>query len=115
MIDATIAIITYKRPVWLLRLLKSLAGQEFGDNLKIEFLVVDNACEKETEKIVNKVGDSFGRVIHYIAERKKGIVAARNTAVAFFLKSSSKNLLFIDDDEWPQRNDWAQTEVAPII
>lgn len=109
MTEATIAIITYARPLWLSRLLKSLIQQEVNEKTKIDILVVDNACEKKIKRIVEEVAAESRFKINYIEEKQPGIVAARNRAVDYFLTSNSKNLLFIDDDEWPLNTNWAQT------
>ena len=42
--EATIAIITCRRPAWLKRLLTSLTKQKVGDDISLNILVVDNAC-----------------------------------------------------------------------
>jgi len=109
MIDVTIAIITYNRPLWLSRLLKSLTFQEFDEGVSVEVLVVDNACEERIQILVRSIGKQSPCRMHYIEEKTSGIVAARNKAVEYFLNSDSRNLLFIDDDEWPNENNWAQT------
>lgn len=108
MVDATISVITYKRPLWLKRLLESLSKQKISVNLDVDILVVDNASDKETEGIVNHISSISPYKITYSTEATPGIVSARNKCVTLFLASSSKNLFFIDDDEWPKDDDWAQ-------
>jgi succinoglycan biosynthesis protein ExoM len=104
---ATIAIITCKRPTWLKRLLQSLCKQTVTTETVLDILVVDNACDKETEIVVNEMKEASPFPINYQTESIKGIVAARNKCVNIFLGTESKLLIFIDDDEWPANNDWA--------
>lgn len=109
MSDATIAIITYNRPIWLSRCLNSLTKQEVNSETSVDILVVDNACDENTKKIVRSIADRSPIKIRYESENKRGIVAARNKCVEMFLFSESKNLIFIDDDEWPKDKDWIQS------
>jgi len=106
---ATITIITCRRPVWLERLLTSLTKQIVDTTTQLDILVVDNACENITQNIVNKVSAKSPYKITYASEKTPGIVAARNKCVTEFLKTDAQYLFFIDDDEWPAENNWAQT------
>jgi glycosyltransferase involved in cell wall biosynthesis len=105
---ATIAIITCRRPIWLRRLLESLILQQVNENTLLDILIVDNACEHEVETVVNDISSVSPFKITYACEESPGIVAARNKCVSEFLKTDSQNLYFIDDDEWPENNNWAQ-------
>ena len=104
--QVTIAIITCKRPVWLARLLDALQEQSFSDDITPSILVVDNACDKETEEVVNK-RRSGSIPIHYDIEEQAGIVYARNKCVSLTSSMNSDYLIFIDDDEWPKEKTWA--------
>lgn len=104
--DATIGIITCKRSLWLKRLLDSLNEQHLENNINIDVLVIDNASDMKTKEVVSTFADSSSLEVTYATEIDSGIVAARNKCVEIFLKSDSKNLFFIDDDEWPKHNDW---------
>jgi len=106
--DATIAIITYKRPQWLGRLLKALSKQILDKKYFVDILVVDNASDEETRRIVALQDELSPFKIRYEIEETRGIVAARNKCVELFLHSKSKNLIFIDDDEWPKHDNWIQ-------
>lgn len=105
---ATIGIITCRRPVGLTRLLDSLTQQSISENTELDIIVVDNACEQETTAIVNQIQLKSRFHIHYREQPEPGIVAARNKCVEQFLLLGSDFLIFIDDDEWPEKNDWAQ-------
>jgi glycosyltransferase involved in cell wall biosynthesis len=104
---ATIAIITCKRPSWLKRLLQSLSEQIVTPETVLDILVVDNACDIDTENVVNEIKETSPFPINYQIEPIKGIVAARNKCVNLFLDTESEFLIFIDDDEWPANNNWA--------
>lgn len=105
---ATIAIITCRRPKWLQRLLEALIKQKVDSDTELDILVVDNAGEEAVEDVVSQVMAVSSYQIKYFYEAQPGIVFARNRCVTEFLKTSSQNLFFIDDDEWPESNDWAQ-------
>jgi|GEM_PF-819452 len=105
---ATIAIITCRRPIWLKRLLESLTNQKVDENTLLDILVVDNASEQATLDVVNEVSSISPFKITYACEKTPGIVAARNKCVTEFLKTNAQYLFFIDDDEWPANEDWAQ-------
>jgi len=106
--SATIAIITCRRPIWLKRLLESLTKQSVDKNTLLNILVVDNASEQTAVDIVNEASSISPFKITYACEKTAGIVAARNKCVTEFLQTDAQYLFFIDDDEWPAENDWAQ-------
>jgi len=107
--QATIAIITCRRPLWLKRLLESLINQQVTNDIKLDILVIDNAGEESTLHVVNEVATASPYNITYLEEKTPGIVAARNKCVTEFLQTDAQYLLFIDDDEWPAENNWVQT------
>jgi len=106
--SATIAIITCRRPIWLKRLLESLTKQSVDGGTLLNILVVDNANEQATLDVVNEVASASPFKITYAYETTPGIVAARNKCVTEFLQTNAQYLFFIDDDEWPSENNWAQ-------
>ncbi len=106
-----VAVITYKRPLWLKRLLHSLNTQDVRDGLILDILVVDNDCDPDIEQMIQEIGKSSPFRIFYKKETSKGIVSARNCAVEHFLNEDYQSLIFIDDDEWPQKDSWVQTMV----
>jgi glycosyltransferase involved in cell wall biosynthesis len=106
--SATIAIITCRRPIWLKRLLESLTKQNIDESTLLNILVVDNASEQTTLDVVTEVSSTSPFNIIYACEETPGIVAARNKCVTEFLQTDAQYLFFIDDDEWPAENNWAQ-------
>lgn len=75
--------------------------------IALDILVVDNACDKDTENVVVEISGNSPFPITYQTEQVKGIVAARNKCVDHFLTTDSEFLIFIDDDEWPANESWA--------
>ena len=88
-----IAVATYRRPVELDRLLKSLAASEGIDNAEI--IVIDNDPAGSARQVV----DGAGLPIHYAVEPRAGIAAARNRGLGEF-DERFHGILFVDDDEW---------------
>jgi len=108
MTKVTICIITCRRPIGLKRLLDALDQQQISSDTEMDIIVVDNACDQTTTELVSKLHTKNKYKIRYFEEPEPGIVAARNKCVTEFLLSDSEFLLFIDDDEWPESNNWAQ-------
>lgn len=105
-----IAVITYKRPKGLEKLLDALKSQQ-TEGIDIQVLIVDNDCTGENSKVVDSVSQSYPYQLKLVEEPQRGIVAARNRAVDEFLKSDAEILVFIDDDERPVDDDWLMTLV----
>lgn len=100
-----IAVITYKRPQGLQKLLDALKSQQ-TEGMDIQILIVDNDCTGENSKVISSLSPGYPYELMLVEEPRRGIVAARNRAVDEFLKSDAEVLVFIDDDEWPVNNDW---------
>jgi len=98
-----IAIITYKRPASLKRLLQGIANLGFAKVSRpdLRIIVVDNDELKSAMNIcADFAKDSFVR-IDYIVEPKRGISQARNTAISH-ARDDTDYVAFIDDDEFPE-------------
>lgn len=106
-----IATISHSRPVGLARLLKHLEAQQIDHGLYLAICVVDNDCTGRNDEVVARAQTGPYK-IDLIKEPQKGIVHARNKAVEFFLRSDFEALAFIDDDEWPEHDHWAQNLIA---
>ncbi|WP_375499402.1 glycosyltransferase family 2 protein [uncultured Jatrophihabitans sp.] len=97
----TVAVITYRRPVDLARLLPGLREQVAELNARSEpsydgrILVVDNDPAGSGSPVVAAYDD-----VAYVREPEPGIAAARNRSIA---ETGERDLLvFIDDDEVPR-------------
>lgn len=100
-----IAVVTYRRPADLRRLIPALIQQACSATHEgladgVEVLVVDNDPDRSAKPVV----DAANGQISYVAEPAPGVAAARNRA----LRSSPESdlLVFIDDDETPAHRDW---------
>lgn len=104
--QVVVGIITYRRPSWLERLITELLRQR-TDGFVYSILVVDNADDPETQSVIDsfRAADNTSPII-YKVEPERGIVAARNRVVSEFLMLNADFLVFIDDDEWPERDNW---------
>lgn len=109
--ETLVAVITCRRPAGLERLLRSLMGQRH-EQASFRILVVDNACEPLIAELVAVLNAESGVAVEYEQEPEPGIVAARNKCVSLFLASDARHLVFIDDDEWPEKPDWLERLVA---
>ncbi|WP_171586375.1 glycosyltransferase [Arthrobacter sp. 260] len=94
--SAVIAVLTFRRPRELARLLPLLQRQAATSPLPTSVLVVDNDPDRSAEPVVLGLAQPGMRYVH---ETSPGIAAARNRALR---EASDHHLLvFIDDDELP--------------
>jgi succinoglycan biosynthesis protein ExoM len=100
-----VSIPTFRRPKRLQYLLESLQNQRAPEGFEVRILVVDNDCSGEVANVIGELSEPL-IPIHLVLEDKRGIVHARNRIVKEFLLLDAKYLVFIDDDEWPARDDW---------
>jgi succinoglycan biosynthesis protein ExoM len=76
------------------------------------FVIVDNDGEDPAiEALVADFRASADARVDFIVERRPGISAARNTAVAAALRGGAVAIAMLDDDEWPS-SDWLVKLVA---
>jgi succinoglycan biosynthesis protein ExoM len=90
---------TYLRPRGLARLLEGLAALEVPDGVALEVVIVDNDADGSGRPVVDAARPGFPFPLRYVVEAARGIVAARNAAVA--AAPASAAVAFVDDDEWP--------------
>jgi len=98
----TVAIPTYRRGPLLAELLAAMAAQLPAD---AELVVIDNDPAGSARAVA--AAEPRAR---YVAEHARGVVNARNRAVA---EARGDWLAFVDDDELP-RPGWAQAVLAEI-
>jgi glycosyltransferase involved in cell wall biosynthesis len=92
MIDISVILATYKRSDILFKTLESFCSLETG-KFKWEVLIVDNAGDEKTQKVVEKFINMLP--IKYLLEKKKG----KNNALNKALDVAEGNLyIFTDDD-----------------
>ena len=100
-----ICILTYKRPVGLLRLLTSLEKISFVKckEPKIEIIVVENEISGYAPGVCQGIRLDIKWPLRYFTETKRGISYARNKVLES-VSSDSDFIAFIDDDEVPDPN-----------
>ena len=110
-----IGVITCKRPEWLSRLLASLLLQQRVLGLKVTVIVVDNASDLTTKEVVDVRSNINPDIpLVYYIEKQPGIVFARNRCVTEFTALNADYLMFIDDDEWLEDEDWIRKMVGAV-
>lgn len=99
----TVVIPTYKRDVYLARVLHNLMSQDLPQT-SWEVLVVDNAGQERTKSTVITYSRRFPVPITYIYEPRLGLNHARNAGVK---RASGELIAFLDDDMVPA-GDWVK-------
>jgi succinoglycan biosynthesis protein ExoM len=104
----SVCICTYKRPIFLQRLLTELGNQETGEGFTYSIVVADNDGLRSAEPLVSEFAATSNIAVKYCVEPRQGIALARNKAVQ---NTTGDYIAFIDDDELPERN-WLQSLFA---
>ncbi|WP_193162136.1 glycosyltransferase family 2 protein [Microbulbifer hainanensis] len=99
-----ICICSCQRPQLLEVALDSLARMQVPPGVRVEVTVVDNDPAGSAEQAVGKLAADFPLPLHYVCESRRGIPCARNRGIAEALAKNADYLVFIDDDEWVERN-----------
>lgn len=94
----TMAVCTYNRSERLPALVNALRRQHCP--MPFEILIVNNASEDDTLKVLEKLKAEPGAPLRFVTEYRRGIVPARNRAISEAL--DSEYLVFMDDDELPR-------------
>jgi len=104
--SVAIAIATMQRPDMLGALLAQLQLLVVLD-ATVEILVVDNDPKESARPVVEalRAAGTLRFEVRYLTDPRRGIPFVRNTAVAAALAAGASHVLFIDDDELPER-DW---------
>jgi glycosyltransferase involved in cell wall biosynthesis len=87
----------------LARLLTGISEIEIPKWLNLATVVIDNDEDQSAANIVLKNPVRTGETI-YVCEPRRGIPVARNRALEEAERLGSKLLIFIDDDELPDKN-----------
>jgi succinoglycan biosynthesis protein ExoM len=123
-VTVAVCVATFARPDGLRRLLRSLGDQVLDTRATVaKVVVVDNDESGSARPVVDAV-EGLPWPVEYVIEPKRGISAARNTAVQH--AGAVDFIAFIDDDEWAESS-WlaellrtqertrAQVVVGPVI
>ncbi|MEO5925030.1 MAG: glycosyltransferase family 2 protein [Bryobacteraceae bacterium] len=100
-----VCICTYKRPEFLLRLLKELDAQETEGLFDYSVVVADNDATESGRSTVNAFTAGSSLPVVYCVESRQNIALARNKAIE---NTHGDYVAFIDDDEFPIRT-WLVT------
>ena len=97
-----VCVCTYKRPVFLKRLLFEMSQQATGGLFTSAIVVVDNDASRSAEATVEEIRMTSSVPAKYAVEPRRSIALARNKVVE---NAEGDYLAFIDDDEFPA-TDW---------
>lgn len=110
MTPVAVCICTFRRPRQLARLLSAL--RVISRPPSTSFVIVDNDGEDPAiEALIADFRAAADAPVEYLVERRQGISAARNTAVAVARRVGARAIAMLDDDEWPSP-DWLLKLVA---
>lgn len=107
----SVCIATFKRPILLRKLIKSLYDQKKIDEIILEIIIVDNDIEKSAKEIVSEFSDTSSVTISYYEQPIQNISLTRNMAID---KSSGHYIAIIDDDETAD-NYWIRNLIDTIL
>lgn len=93
----SVCICTYRRPEWLLRLLKSVEKQETDGRFTFSAVVADNDITESARPVVERFREGSTMEVIYCVEPEKNIASVRNRALA---AATGDWIAFIDDDEF---------------
>lgn len=94
----TVCVCTYKRPVFLQRLLAELANQQIGADCTFSVVVADNDSSRSAQEVVAAALEHCEIEIDYCCEPVRNIALVRNRAIQ---QAKGEFIAFIDDDEFP--------------
>lgn len=104
--QVAVCVCTYRRPLQLERLLKSLAG--LACPAETRFVIVDNdGGDPQIQALVRNFQAARGAPVTYVVEKEPGLSAARNAALRAARAVGVGIVALIDDDEWPSQ-DWLE-------
>ncbi len=94
-----IAALTCRRPEMFAALLESLLRLRIPDDIRIDFIFVENDDALNIEPACQAFAERTARPVHALHEPVRGIARARNRALHKALELGCDFLAFIDDDE----------------
>lgn len=101
----SVCVCTYKRLELLELCLESVAETTVPEGVELNIVVIDNDEQASSRPLIDQIRVSFSGQIIYVCEPRRGIPCARNRAIEEVEKLGSEFLIFIDDDEWVEK-DW---------
>lgn len=111
-VRVTVCIATFRRPLMLRALLKSLGDLRFsGPRPALRVVVVDNDVNASARPVVEHARAELALPLRYEVEPERNIARARNRCVAAALGDGADFIAFVDDDE-TVRPDWLDALLA---
>lgn len=101
----SILIPTHNRAPILKRTIESLAAIEVPHGIKVELIVVANACTDDTLQVVDRLQSSLAFPMRCMEEPEASLNLARNRCIA---EAKGEILAFLDDDVWVER-EWLRS------
>lgn len=102
-----VCVMSYRRPVWLARLLEGLSKLTFVETPTVRIVVVENEADGPAREVCEQARGGCSFPVEHYAEPSRGIPFARNRAVACAGRDVDF-IAFIDDDETPEPQ-WLQS------
>ncbi len=93
-----VCICTFKRPVFLKRMMREFSGQDTDVLFTYSIVLADNDAMQSAQPVVAEFAESSGVPIRYCVEPRQNIALARNKAIE---NANGDFVAFIDDDEFP--------------
>jgi len=97
----SVCVATCERPIGLANLLGAFEVLEISVHTALQVVVVDNDPAGSAKAVCDEFCARHAYPLRYVAEKRRGIPFARNTALSVAL-SDSDFVAFIDDDEIPE-------------
>ncbi|MFZ6686545.1 glycosyltransferase [Undibacterium sp. SXout11W] len=110
MIDISICICTFRRPLLLKRLLNAVFSQNSNQE-RLEVIVVDNDVHRSAIPVLNEFKKQFHDRLTVLELSESNISLARNAAIAV---ARGKWVVMVDDDECPAQN-WLNCLLAAQV
>ena len=92
----SICVATFRRPLLLKKLVKTLLEQELLDNVLIEIIIVDNDPNQTAKPIIVEFNIETNNKITYLCQSEQNISLARNLALE---NAKGQFIAILDDDE----------------
>ena len=101
MVDVIVTIPTFRRPLWLARLLRAL--EELDTSASVSILVADNdaARHEGADVCAALAAQGYRWPLRTIVVAERGLSQVRNALFAEVLKGDDQFIAMLDDDEWP--------------
>lgn len=96
----SILIPTHNRAPILKRTVESLIAIEVPHGIKVELIVVANACTDNTLQVIDRMQSSLAFPVRCLEQPEASLNLARNRCIA---EAKGEILAFLDDDVWVER------------